>query len=149
MCTLLLPRNDALLHEARKHVCSHAHAVFQCQRAIVVSIESMDGTRSFQKARSFYAPSFVYRVGQWATARLPDVAAEEFAAGPGIHYFVNKEHARTYDWRRNQHPQYFPCGALKPIPDNQRRPGLLQFCAKSRIHQAIFNRPIDPKRQSE
>lgn len=68
--------------------------IWVCQRATVVSITSLDGSRSFQKAASLKAYDFFYEVGKEVVA-LKD---ESLGNRPGIYFFKTREQAINYEY---------------------------------------------------
>ena len=68
----------------------------RCDKALVLSIEEKDGTKSeFKSVHSTYDNTFMYRVGEI-------VEVEDFDANrwnectPGIHFFITRQEAVDY-----------------------------------------------------
>ena len=68
--------------------------IWVCQRATVVSITSLDGSRSFQKALSLKSHGFVYETGKEVVA-LKD---ERLGNHPGIYFFKTRQQAIDYQF---------------------------------------------------
>ena len=68
----------------------------RCDRAYVVEIQNMDGTRATVDAvRSDHDQNFVYTVG--ATVEVPDFDDNRWSeCAPGIHFFIDRRAAVEY-----------------------------------------------------
>lgn len=67
----------------------------RCDKAIVKSITSLDGSESFNSAFSKYDKCFIYEVGK--TVSVPDFDENRFnECTSGIHFFVNRQEAVDY-----------------------------------------------------
>ena len=67
----------------------------RCDKAEVLSIESIDGKESFETAYSKHAEGFEYRVGE--TVKVDDFNEDRFSeCAEGIHFFINRREAVEY-----------------------------------------------------
>lgn len=67
----------------------------RCDKAVVKSITSLDGTDSFEYALSSYDNNFVYRVGEMVS--VDDFDEDRFnECAPGIHFFIDRQEAIDY-----------------------------------------------------
>ena len=67
----------------------------RCNEAKVVSIESLDGTKKYEKAVSSFDHEFVYEVGK--TVKVDDFNDDRWAeCTTGIHHFMTREEAEEY-----------------------------------------------------
>ena len=69
----------------------------RCSKALVLSIENMDGSDSgLQEVESHFDPCFIYRVGEIAeVSDFDDNRWNECA--PGIHFFMDRQDAVEYE----------------------------------------------------
>lgn len=88
---LAIPDDARLRHIPRY---GSTRDIWTCDRATVVSITSLDGSRSFQKAASLKAYDFFYEVGKEVVA-LKD---ESLGNRPGIYFFKTREQAINYEY---------------------------------------------------
>jgi uncharacterized protein YjbI with pentapeptide repeats len=68
----------------------------RCSKALVLSIENMDGSDSgLQEVESHFDPCFIYRVGE--IAEVPDFDDNRWnECAPGIHFFMDRQDAVEY-----------------------------------------------------
>ena len=67
----------------------------RCDKAVVKSITSVDGSESFDTAFSKYDYTFVYKVGE--TVCVDNFEEDRFReCAPGIHFFINRQEAVDY-----------------------------------------------------
>ena len=67
----------------------------RCDRAVVKSITSIDGTKSFDTACSMRDYTFIYEVGKEVS--VDDFDEDRFnECAPGIHFFINRQEAVDY-----------------------------------------------------
>ena len=67
----------------------------RCDKAIVKSITSIDGSESFDGAFSKHDPNFIYKVGGFVS--VDDFDEDRFKeCAPGIHFFINRQEAVDY-----------------------------------------------------
>ena len=67
----------------------------RCDKAIVKSIESIDGKAEFTEALSDYNPGFRYEVGKEVSE--PNFCEDRFVeCAPGIHFFIDRQEAVNY-----------------------------------------------------
>lgn len=67
----------------------------RCDKAIVKSITSIDGSESFDMAFSRYDSTFKYKVGE--TVFVNNFEEDRFKeCAPGIHFFINRQEAIDY-----------------------------------------------------
>lgn len=80
---------DARRSSATEHKC-------RCDKAYVMEIQNMDGTRATVDAvRSDHDQNFVYTVG--ATVEVPDFDDNRWSeCAPGIHFFIDRRAAVEY-----------------------------------------------------
>lgn len=79
---LLIPE-DAKRSSATGRKC-------RCDKAEVLSIESLDGKIHYEIASSTYDDEFIYKVGK--TVSVPDFCENRFnECAAGIHFFINRE----------------------------------------------------------
>lgn len=84
---LLIPE-DAKRSSATGRKC-------RCDKAEVLSIESLDGKIHYEIASSNYDDEFIYKVGK--TVSVPDFCEDRFnECAAGIHFFTNREEAVRY-----------------------------------------------------
>ncbi len=69
----------------------------RCSKALVLSIENMDGSDSgLQEVESHFDPCFIYRVGE--IAEVPDFDDNRWnECAPGIHFFMDRQDAVEYE----------------------------------------------------
>lgn len=81
---LLIPE-DAKRSSATGRKC-------RCDKAEVLSIESLDGKIHYEIASSNYDDEFIYKVDK--TVSVPDFCEDRFnECAAGIHFFINREEA--------------------------------------------------------
>jgi hypothetical protein len=84
---LLIPE-DARRSSATSRKC-------RCDKAKVLSIESLDKETQYDSAKSSYDSKFVYEVGKEVS--VPDFCEDRFKeCAAGIHFFINREEAVRY-----------------------------------------------------
>ena len=67
----------------------------RCNKAVVKSIRSLDGSESFDIAFSRYDNNFIYKVG--GTVLVDNFDEDRFnECAPGIHFFINRQEAVDY-----------------------------------------------------
>ena len=67
----------------------------RCSEAKVLSIESVDGSKKYKNAVSFYDNDFVYEVGK--TVKVDDFDDDRWnECAPGIHHFMTRKEAEEY-----------------------------------------------------
>ena len=71
----------------------------RCSKALVLSIENMDGSDSgLQEVESHFDPCFIYRVGE--IAEVPDFDDNRWnECASGIHFFMDRQDAVEYELR--------------------------------------------------
>ncbi len=69
----------------------------RCSKALVLSIENMDGSDSgLQEVESHFDPCFIYRVGE--IAEVPDFDDNRWnECASGIHFFMDRQDAVEYE----------------------------------------------------
>ena len=70
----------------------------RCSKALVLSIENMDGSDSgLQEVESHFDPCFIYRVGE--IAEVPDFDDNRWnECASGIHFFMDRQDAVEYEF---------------------------------------------------
>ena len=92
--TLKINRNG-LNNLERNCMVDPDHAMFRCQKAEVVAIESVVTKETAEMAISGYDEQFCYRVGEMVEE--PEYRANiEIVRGKGIHFFLTEETAKFY-----------------------------------------------------
>ena len=67
----------------------------RANKAKVISITSIDGSKKYETAHSKYDPDFIYRVGEYVEVEnFDDNRFNECA--PGIHFFITRQEAVAY-----------------------------------------------------
>lgn len=67
----------------------------RCNKAVVKSVTSIDGSESFDTAFSRYDNDFIYKVGE--TVSVSNFDEDRFnECAPGIHFFINRQEAVDY-----------------------------------------------------
>ena len=75
---------------------SKNHSKCRTNEAIVVSIKSIDKSRTYKRGISIHDSSFIYRVGETVKADFYDNNIEECSGG--IHFFLTREKAENYSY---------------------------------------------------
>lgn len=84
---LLIPK-DAKRTSATMNTC-------RCDKAKVLSIQSLDGKQHFREATSFVDENFVYRVGEYVVVENFN-EDRWFDSTTGIHFWLTREEAAGY-----------------------------------------------------
>lgn len=67
----------------------------RCDKAKVISISSLDGSKTFHTAHSMHNSSFIYKVGE--IVEEPNFCEDRFReCAEGIHFFIDKQEAIDY-----------------------------------------------------
>ena len=75
--------------------CSASGRKCRCSKAVVLSIKSIDGEQSFDRAVSYRDRTFVYEVGK--TVSVDDFDENRWnECSTGIHFFITREEAVRY-----------------------------------------------------
>ncbi len=86
---------NAILESADFRGCDLHKADIRCEKAKVLTIDSIDGKENYTEAHSYVDENFYYRVGQMVYARNfnPDRFVD---SGGGIHVWLSREEAIAY-----------------------------------------------------
>ena len=88
---LAIPDDARLRHIPRY---GSTRDIWTCDRAMVVSITSLDGRHTLRKAVSMKSPDFIYEVGKEAVAERDRGLGDT----PGIYFFKTKEQTLEYEY---------------------------------------------------